>query len=82
MDVSQMQKLPGMPSGFPFAMVLLGIVAILLASFLGSIEARFFTSLTHGLTLLGEALITFGALLQSVHWICAAFAKKPAGPTA
>lgn len=82
MDVSQMQKLPGMPSGFPFAMVLLGIVSLVLMGIFHSIEARFFTSFADALRLLGEHLIMWGAFLQGVHWICTAFARKSSGPTA
>jgi hypothetical protein len=82
MDVNQMQKLPGMPSGFPFAMILLGIVALALPCFIGSFDTGFFQWLTRGLNVLGAELVTWGAVLQGVHWICTAFARKPAGPAA
>ncbi len=82
MDVNQMQKLPGMPSGFPFAMVLLGIVSLILMGIFNSIDARFFMTLSQALGILGGHLITWGAVLQGVHWVCTAFARKPSGPSA
>jgi hypothetical protein len=82
MDVSQMQKLPGMPSGFPFAMVLVGILLCVFVGLVGSIEGAFFRVLSGVFQGLGEALIVWGAVLQGVHWVCAAFARRSAPPAA
>lgn len=82
MNVSEMQKLPGMPSGFPFAMILLGIASQLVVAFIGSIGGGFFSVLSTVLSTLGGELIKWGSILQAIHWICSAFARKVAGPPA
>ena len=82
MDVNQIQKLPGMPSGFPFAMILLGIVLLVFVGFVGSIEGAFFRVLTNVLSSLGGELLKWGSVLQGLQWICSAFARRSNGPTA
>ena len=82
MNVSEMQKLPGMPSGFPFAMVLVGIASTVTVSLIGSIGGDFFRVFSTVMSTMGAELIKWGSVLQGVQWICAAFARKPAGPSA
>ena len=81
MNVLAMQKLPGMPSGFPFAMILVGVAATILVSLIGSINGDFFRVLLGVMTSLGAELIKWGSILQIAHWICGAFARKANGPT-
>jgi hypothetical protein len=75
MDMSRVNKLGGMPAGFPFAMVLIGAAAIATGAVLGGIREWFFTALAAGLGSLGEILVTAGAFLQGVRWVCQAFSK-------
>lgn len=82
MDVKKLDTLPGMPQGFPFAMVLLGIAAWVVGSILTTITETFFVRFGGGLVGLGEALITFGSILQGALWVCAAFGRKSTPPAA
>lgn len=82
MDVKKLDTLPGMPQGFPFAMVLLGIAAWVVGSILTTINETFFVRFGSRLVDLAEALITFGAILQGVLWACAAFGRKSTPPPA
>ena len=78
MDMSSVNKLGGMPAGFPFAMILIGTVALAAGALLGGIKEWFFTALATGLMSLGEVLVKSGAFLQGVRWVCQAFAKPGA----
>ncbi len=75
MDMSNMDKLRGMPLGFPFAMVILGVAASLVALFLGGIREHFFEYFGLRLQDLGIHLLIVGGFLQGVLWICGAFGK-------
>ncbi len=81
MDMNQLDKMRGMPAGFPFAMILLGVICGIASGILASIDARFFTTLANSLNFLSVPLIEWGAILQGVLWICGAFAKKSGPPT-
>ena len=81
MDMNQLDKIRGMPAGFPFAMILLGVMFAVARGLLASINERFFISLAEGLAQVAVPLIEWGAILQGVLWICGAFAKKSGPPT-
>ena len=78
MDMSRVNKLGGMPAGFPFAMILIGAAALAAGALLGGIREWFFTALATGLMKMGEVLVEFGAILQGVRWVCQAFSKAGA----
>jgi hypothetical protein len=82
MDMSSsVKKLGGMPSGFPFAMILIGAISIVAGAILGTIrDAYFFTHLGAALEMLGATLITAGAFLQGVRWVCEAFGRGGVAP--
>lgn len=80
MDMNKLDKMRGMPAGFPFAMILLGVVCAIAAGLLGSIDERFFRSLSSAVMLVAVPLIEWGAILQGVLWICGAFARKANPP--
>lgn len=80
MDMNKLDKMRGMPAGFPFAMILLGVVFSVAAGLLNSIREWFFASLSGGLSNVAIPLIEWGAILQGVLWICGAFARKSNPP--
>ncbi len=80
MDMNKLDKIRGMPAGFPFAMILLGVMAAVAAGLLGSIDERFFRSLAQTVLVVAVPLIEWGAILQGVLWICGAFARKSGPP--
>lgn len=80
MDMDKLDKMRGMPAGFPFAMIILGVLLAVAGGLLNSIEGRFFESLTRAFYNLAGPLITWGSVLQGVLWICGAFAKKSGPP--
>jgi hypothetical protein len=79
MDMSSVNKLGGMPGGFPFAMILIGVAAMVAGTILTTIIASFFLALGGGLERVGAALITSGAFLQGVRWVCEAFGRAGTG---
>jgi hypothetical protein len=82
MDMSRVNKLGGMPSGFPFAMVLIGVAAMIVGPILAGIAVTFFMALGQGMIGVGAALITSGAFLQGVRWVCEAFGRASPPPPA
>ena len=82
MDMSNMDKLRGMPLGFPFAMVFQGVASSPGAIFLGGIREPWFESFGLRVQDLGMHLIIVGGLLQGVLWICGAFGKHESKPPA
>ena len=80
MDMNKLDKMRGMPAGFPFAMILFGVLCAVAAGLLGSIDERFFRSLSQGILVVAVPLIEWGAVLQGVLWICGAFARKSNPP--
>jgi hypothetical protein len=74
-QMDKLDRLRGMPLGFPFAMVLLGIAAFVPAAILGGIDSPWCRNFAAVMLSLGEHLIIAGAVLQSVLWICGAFGK-------
>jgi hypothetical protein len=79
-NVKKLDALPGMPGGFAFAMVLLGIALGVLGSVFGGINEFFFRAFGSGALQVGLQLIEWGAVLQGVLWVCAAFARKSNPP--
>ena len=80
MDMSRVNKLGGMPAGFPFAMILLGVVAAAGGAVLTGINEFFFQRLGEHLVAIGAGIVTAGALLQAVRWVCEAFGRASAPP--
>jgi len=81
-DVKKLDTLPGMPGGFAFAMVLLGLAMAIAASTLGGIREYFFQQFGTGFLTTGVQLIQWGAVLQGVLWIVSAFGRKSQPPPA
>ena len=83
MDMRRVNKLGGMPAGFPFAMVLIGVAAAVGGAVLAGINEYFFRELGGHLVVIGAGVVTAGAFLQSVRWVCEAFGRgTPPPPTA
>ncbi len=76
-NVKKLDTLPGMPGGFSFAMVLLGIALGIGGSLSSGINEHFFTRFGQHAVVVGVELIQWGAILQGVLWICSAFRKTP-----
>jgi len=70
MDMSKLDKMPGMAAGFPFAMVLLGLVGAVAGSVMTGINEHFFVATGSLLHATGATLIMWGSILQGVLWIC------------
>lgn len=81
-NVKKLDSMPGMPGGFAFAMVLLGIALAVVGPIFTTIDARFFEYTGRGLGALGHHLIEWGAILQAVLWVCSAFRRTPPAPPA
>lgn len=75
-NVKKLEGMPGMPGGFAFAMVLLGIALGLGGSLLAGINEYFFRNFGEGAHRVGLELIQWGAVLQAVLWVCSAFRKS------
>ena len=82
MDMGTVNKLGGMPSGFPFAMVLIGVAAAVTGVVFGGINEFFFRTLGVGLAEIGGHVLTAGAFLQGVRWVCEAFGRSAPPPPA
>src|SRR5947209_7376802 len=80
MDVKRLESMPGMPAGFPFAMVLIGIALAIVGPIFMTIDARFFLATGAGFGNLGHELLKWGAVLQGVVWIVAAFGRRSPPP--
>ena len=76
-NVKKLEGMPGMPGGFAFVMVLLGIALGVGGSILGGINEYFFRNFAQGLVTVGVELIQWGAVLQGVLWLCSAFRRTP-----
>lgn len=76
-NVKKLDTLPGMPGGFSFAMVLLGIALGVGGSILAGINEYFFRQFAQGAVTVGLELIQWGAILQGVLWLCSAFRRTP-----
>lgn len=76
-NVNKLEGLPGMPGGFAFVMVLLGITLGVGGSLLAGINEHFFRNFGPGLQGVGVEMIQWGAILQGVLWVCAAFRRSP-----
>lgn len=76
-NVNRLEGLPGMPGGFAFAMVLLGIALGLGGGIVVGINEFFFQRFGSTATAVGLELIQWGAILQGVLWVCSAFRRSP-----
>ncbi len=76
-NVKKLDTLPGMPGGFSFAMVLLGIALGIGGALSSGINEHFFVRFGQGAVAVGVELIQWGAVLQAVLWLCSAFRKAP-----
>jgi hypothetical protein len=80
MDVKSLESMPGMPAGFPFAMVLIGIGLAIFGTFCGGINEYFFRSVANGFVQTGLHLIMWGSVIQGVLWIVTGFGRKSSPP--
>ncbi|MBL9086026.1 MAG: hypothetical protein JNM10_02700 [Planctomycetia bacterium] len=76
-NVKKLEGMPGMPGGFAFVMVLLGIALGVGGSLLAGINEFFFRNFGEGSLRVGLELIQWGAVLQGVLWVCSAFRRTP-----
>jgi hypothetical protein len=76
-DVKKLESLPGMPSGFPFAMVLVGIGLAVLGALFAAIGGGFMMTFGMGIGSIGASLVLGGSLLQSVLWVVSGFGHRP-----
>ncbi len=75
--MDKLEKIRGMPHGFPFAMVVLGVAFCCLSMTLGGINEWFFRALQGSSLSLGVHLIIVGGVLQGALWIADAI-RRPA----
>jgi hypothetical protein len=80
MDMGSVNKLGGMPSGFPFVMILVGVAAAVAGAIFTTINEHFFRMFGTGLADVGIAVLTAGTLLQAVRWVCEAFGRTAPPP--
>jgi hypothetical protein len=80
-NVKKLEGLPGMPGGFSFVMVLLGIALGVGGSLSRGINEHFFRAFGEGAVAVGVELIQWGAILQGVLWVCSAF-RRASPPSA
>jgi hypothetical protein len=73
--MSQLEKWKGMPAGFPFLMVVLGILLMAAAAVFHAIDVTFFLRLGEELKFLGNLLLNVGAGLQVILWGVALFTR-------
>ncbi len=76
-NVKKLDGMPGMPGGFAFVMVLLGIALGVGGSLIRGIQEPFFLAFGGGAATVGVELIQWGAILQGVLWLCSAFRRTP-----
>lgn len=76
-NVKKLEGMPGMPGGFAFVMVLLGIALGVGGSLFSGIQEPFFVAFGRGSAEVGVELIQWGAILQGLLWVCSAFRRTP-----